>query len=221
MKNRHYEQSRRFARQYAMSHPLRLNRYGVRAYHSYEGLDPGRMAWWDDFAFILNSYHVCVAWIHPRMAYEDRISEAAMSAVDSLWVDDERMKIGATQYRRVGRSRKKLISHDISFSDNHEYFDALSREEQRLSVESNVQVRPYIKPKWTRYHRFVSLCVPVEVRSEADLGMLARLTKRLLKHETTLETEFPGYVYSKEDWVREGLAGAGGSSLHVHRVAGT
>jgi hypothetical protein len=34
---------------------------------------------------------------------------------------------------------------------------------------------------------------------------LATLVKRLLKRETTLDREFPDYVYTKEQWLVEAL----------------
>lgn len=50
--------------------------------------------------------------------------------------------------------------------------------------------------------------------------MLANLVRRVLKGETTLEREFPGYVYDKPRWLDEGLADRS-LNLVSHRIAGT
>jgi hypothetical protein len=49
----------------------------------------------------------------------------------------------------------------------------------------------------------VSLVAPLEVRNERDLAEVAQLAKRLLKRETTLEAEFPGYQYVRSNWLNE------------------
>jgi len=49
----------------------------------------------------------------------------------------------------------------------------------------------------------VSLVVPLEVRNEAELTLVAKLARRLMLCQTTLEAEFPGYRYGQVDWLRE------------------
>jgi hypothetical protein len=49
----------------------------------------------------------------------------------------------------------------------------------------------------------VSLVVPLEVRSEAELALVAKLARRLMLGQTTLEAEFPGYRFGKTDWLHE------------------
>lgn len=67
--------------------------------------------------------------------------------------------------------------------------------------------------------RFVEVVAPVEVRNAAELAALADLVRRILKGETTLEREFPGYVYGKAQWAAEGLAERA-HCLISHRLAG-
>ncbi|NOS96906.1 MAG: hypothetical protein HOP25_00335 [Methylotenera sp.] len=52
----------------------------------------------------------------------------------------------------------------------------------------------------TKLSHFVELCAPIEVRNEQDLIILANLVRKLLKRETTLEKEFPDYIYTKDNW---------------------
>ena len=49
----------------------------------------------------------------------------------------------------------------------------------------------------------MTLVAPLEVRNEGELAVVARLVRRLMLGETTLDTEFPGYRYSRTDWLRE------------------
>lgn len=85
------------------------------------------------------------------------------------------------------------------------YYDALLQEESRIARDSTngVIITPRMTTEWTNWSRFVRICVPIEVRGVNDLHSLAELTKRLLKRETSLETEFPGYVYYQRNWVSE------------------
>lgn len=49
----------------------------------------------------------------------------------------------------------------------------------------------------------VDICVPIEIRSPEEARALVSLARRLLKRETTLEREFPGYGYGRENWLAE------------------
>jgi hypothetical protein len=49
----------------------------------------------------------------------------------------------------------------------------------------------------------VSLVVPLEVRSETEVTFVAKLARRLMLEQTTLEAEFPGYRFGKTDWLHE------------------
>jgi hypothetical protein len=59
------------------------------------------------------------------------------------------------------------------------------------------------KPRRLAWASGVNIVAPLEVRSEQDLVAVAILAKRLLKGETTISTEFPGYRYSRSDWLSE------------------
>ena len=56
------------------------------------------------------------------------------------------------------------------------------------------------------------------VRNDDDLRALAQLVKRLLKRETTLKQEFPGYCYTKADWERDRPEP---NLVHMHTLSGT
>jgi hypothetical protein len=43
----------------------------------------------------------------------------------------------------------------------------------------------------------------VEVRNEVQIKEVAQLARRLILGKTTLDSEFPGYHYTKADWLCE------------------
>lgn len=79
-------------------------------------------------------------------------------------------------------------------------------EETRLSREAGFSIVPSLKVETLAWCRFVEIVAPIEIRNVAELGMLADLVRRILKGETTLADEFPGYVYGKDQWIGDGLA---------------
>lgn len=100
------------------------------------------------------------------------------------------------------------------------WLSALYAEEVRLSEEAEFLVVPSCKVQMNSWCRFVEIVVPVEVRNVDELRRLADLVRRILLGATTLEREFPRYVYSKAQWVADGLAGRELYQVS-HRIAGT
>lgn len=124
-------------------------------------------------------------------------------------------------YRKVGRSRKKIQGYTMTRRPGEQgWLDAVRAEEARLSAEAEFAVVPSIRVETLAWCRFVDIVAPVEVRSVAELRGLADLVRRILRGETTLEREFPGYVYGKAQWVGEGMAERP-LSVVSHRIAGT
>lgn len=123
-------------------------------------------------------------------------------------------------HKRVGRSRKKIAFREWQSIDNDTWHASFKQTFAELVQTEDVCVVPYINAKWTNRSRFVELCAPIEVRNEDDLVIIANLAKRLLKRETSLNDEFPGYVYRRSDWEQD--MSANESSIHVvavHRLA--
>ena len=99
-----------------------------------------------------------------------------------------------------------------------EWREQRNQARQQVMQTADYQITPYLTSHWCKYSRFVSLCVPLEVRSEDDLRSLAALAKRLLKREVSLDDLFPGYRYTHADWERDGLHLVD-NGLHSHKVA--
>lgn len=218
MRNRHVEHMRRMAKRFHRNdRTTHFERGGIIVRHDYRYVAPDKLTWWDDVGFILNDYRVSVHLVHPRMRYHDLIEEEALRLTDHLYPDNLFRKITPI-FKKIGRSRKKRVSSRIESTSRDEWFNALIAEEARLYQEADYRIEPSMKTGWGRYSRWMELCVPIEVRNEGDLRVLALLAKRLLKRETTLKQEFPDYFYTKTDWERER---PNHSRLHIHALRGT
>ena len=191
--------------------------------HCYDEFEPDALSWWDSVQFILGGRRVLVTWRHPRHVYQEMIDDAAMKAVRHLYEPVNRTPFEGAEkcYQKVGRSRKKIQGYvPIRRPGWQARFEALSVEKARLSKESEFSVMPSFKVETVSWCRFVNIVAPIEVRYIEELRMLAKLVRRILKGETILEQEFPGYVYGKAQWVSEGLAGQP-LGIVSHRIAGT
>lgn len=223
MKNRQFELRRRLARQYHRNKRGDPFEQGILVRHDYDGIDPDSPSWWDDVMFVLGKVRINVAWRHPRYVYQSMIEDAAMKATEHLYekIEGDLFAGAEKSYKKLGRSRKKVQSYTTTRRPGaQEWFDALRAEEARLSAAAEFNVLPCFKVEALAWCRFVEIVAPFEVRHEGELRALADLVRRILKGETTLEQECPGYAYGKAQWVAEGLAERP-SHLVSHRIAGT
>jgi hypothetical protein len=169
MRKRFYEDLRQSAKDYHRSHSLGVDRSGLYTDHLFE--TKRLLSWWHDFSFILNKRRVSVWWIHPRMRYADAIHDEAYVIAGVSPVDDHELFGGDPTWKRVGRSRKKIVWHrarEMSAA-RQEYFDQLNAVCERLTAEGIAQdVTPSISVEYFRWGTGVSLCVPMEVRTHAD-----------------------------------------------------
>lgn len=206
MKNRRMEALARAQRQYHRITPWRGNGAGIRSWCAYDEATPRALSWWDDFQFILSGRRVTVAWCHPRMEYCDELDSRIVDTVDPQAPSLERLINGARVYKRVGRSRKRLVGiqrRELTAAGQANY-EAKEAERGRLHTQGIPhEIIPSMQRTRMDYCIFVSLCAPLEVRSEDDLIQVADLVRRLLRFETTLAREFPGYTYTQSDWLRE------------------
>lgn len=206
MKIARLERLRRLQHQYHQFHPWRLSQGGLFIPHSYVNMNPDSLSWWDDVGFILNGRRVIVWWRHPRHVYADALeAQSWLEAGDGP--QDNWLTEGATKnYRRVGRSRKKLVSYSIRepSAEQQQHYDLLRDILKRLTDEG-IDLDVSISWKWERltWAMGVGLVAPLEVRNEGELASVANLARRLILGKTTLKAEFPGYGYGRTDWLRE------------------
>ncbi|MGD9582712.1 MAG: hypothetical protein AB7V26_03435 [Lysobacterales bacterium] len=223
MKNRRFERLRRKARQYHRNHSGGQFEGGILVRHDYGEIAPDGLSWWDDVQFVLGGIRIAVAWRHPRHVYQDLIGEAAQLATSHLYekIEGGLFSGAEKKYKKLGRSRKKIVSYTTTHRPGESaWYEALRCEEARLSREAEFSVAPSIKVEQLAWCRFVTIVAPIEVRSITELHPLANLVRRILLCETTLEREFPGYVYDQAQWLAEGLA-TSDPGLLSHRIAGT
>jgi hypothetical protein len=207
MKNKYIEHLKRSAKLHHRNSRTRNFDNGIVVRHLYNEKHPEKFSWWDDVIFVLNDYLVNVSWQHPRHVYKDKAEEAAFEACAPLRKpsDLDLFADATPNYRKVGKSRKKIVSYTHNGEDQSEYYDALRKEEACIVHDpgNNIVVTPNMSLEWTNWSRFVSICMPIEIRGVDDLHKLVDITKRLLKREITLETEFGGYTYTQKNWIAE------------------
>jgi len=223
MKNPRLELHRRLARQYHRNKRGDHFDRGILVRHDYSGFDPNGLSWWDDVQFIRGGLRIAVSWQHPRNVYQSMIEDAAMKAVHHLYekIDGGLFEKAEKSYRNIGRSRKKVCGYTTKPRlGKQEWLDALRAEESRMSKEAEFIVAPSFRVETLVWCRFVEIVAPVEIRNTAELRALVDLVRRILKGETALEREFPGYRYDKSRWVADGLAERP-RIVVSHRIAGT
>lgn len=206
MRNAKFELFRRMQRQYHRSHPWCLSRGGLFISHSYAETKPDSLSWWDDVGFILNKRRVIVWWQHPRHVYADSLDEQSWQEAGDSPQDKWLTEGNTKNYRQVGASRKKIVSYTSRqpSAEQSAYYDLLRTIRERLTT---VGIDRDVSTSWKRerlaWATGVGLVAPLEVRNEDELASVALLARRLILGQTTLEAEFPGYCYSRADWLRE------------------
>lgn len=208
MKNPHYEFLGRRMREYHRKHQWRLSSGGLYIPHSYDHVDPESLSYWAEVGFILNGRRVVVWWEHPRDIHRQAISSLAWKEVGDGPQDDWLSQDGTKTYKKVGKSgkRKKLTGYTTRgpSEEQSQHYDKLTQIEERLTQEGvDLEVRPSWKWERLSWATSVSLVAPLEVRNEKELAQVAHLTRALILRKTTLDQEFPGYVYDKASWLRE------------------
>jgi len=209
MKDPRQERLGRSQREHHRHHPWRLSPGGLYVPHSYAEKQPDVLSWWDDVGFILNRRRVIVWWCHPRDVYRNAIEELAWEQAGEFPLDDWLTKGATPNYRKVGRSRKKIVSYTCRppSEASRAYFQRLQALEQAMSGQGiDCDVRPGAKRSRLWWATGLDLVAPLEVRSEQELTAVADLARRLLLGQTTLAQEFPGYSYGKANWLAEAQA---------------
>lgn len=217
MKNAKFELFGHMQRQFHRDHPWgqqlgvwRLSPGGllIRYWFRPEIMADDYLSEHEFVGFILNRRRVFVSWKHPRQFYSDAIQDQSLKvagdAPEDDWLHDGR----AAVYKRVGKSRKKIVPHYPLASPRDRfgcrYFHKLKDIEKRLWAKG---IELDVSPSWKRERRKhgdeITLVAPMEVRNETELALVAKLARRLILGETTLEAEFPGYRYGKADWLSE------------------
>lgn len=226
MKNPHYELLGRRMREYHRQHPWRLSEGGLYIPHAYWNMLPESLSYWDDVGFILKGRRVMVWWRHPRDLYMGRIESMAWEDAGDGPRDDWLFEGGTTNYKRVGKSgkRKKVASYTSRSPSEAQrnHYEKLDQIVARLKKDGiDQEVRPSWKWERLTWAMGVNLVAPLEVRNEQDVAEVAHLARQLILQQTTLDQEFPGFVYDRDDWLKDQLREASTVSAEAAMIAGT
>ncbi len=195
-------------RDYHRRHQWRLSNGGLFIPHAYWDMTPESLSYWDDVGFILNGRRVIVWWRHPRDLYTTHIESLAWEEAGEGPRDNWLFEGGTKNFKQVGKSgqRRKLMGYTSRGPSEaqRQHYDKISQIEVRLRKEG---IDFDVRPSW-RWNRLtwamgVSLVAPLEVRSEQELAEVARLARRLILRQATLDRDFPGYVYDRASWLED------------------
>jgi hypothetical protein len=225
MKNHHIErliQSAKLA--HRNDQRFYLSPEGIQVRHVYD--DSARLTWWDEVQFVLNDYRVSVNFTHPRYQYQNQVKALASEAVRHLEPETESVRFDAAtpiyrEHAPTHRLRRKVQSYRLPplSPEWRDYFNAKQAKLDDWLPTSEVTIAPVWTAGWRPSSRIVEITVPLEVRQEEDLLPLVRLVRRLLRGETTLDAEFPGYRYGREQWLQENPDLAQDARPQSHGVA--
>lgn len=205
MKNTKLERLGRMQDQCIRNHPWHLSQGGLFIPHSYEETEPDSLSWCDEVGFIMNGRRVIVWWRHPRYVYHGAIEDLSRKEAGDGPKDDWISDGCTTNYRKIGKSRKKIVSYTSRQPSEEQqmHYDKLRDIRKRMKTEGiEFDVSASLKRERLSWATGISLVAPLEVRNEAELAFVAELA-RLVLGQTTLDAEFPGYMYGKVDWLRE------------------
>jgi hypothetical protein len=206
MKQYHLEAMRRAQKHYHRANPWRLSAGGLYVPHAYWDMTPQSLSYWDDVGFIMNGRRVIVWWQHPRYVYQEAIW-------DQVWIEvgegphDNWLTDGVTENSkpgRIARYRRTATTRQTTSPARVAYYERLNSAFVRMSaqgIDCDVSVACKRNRLW--WATGLSLVAPLDVRNEAELASVASLAKRLIRQETTLEREFPGYCYGRQHWLAE------------------
>lgn len=193
-------------RRYHQKNPWKLEASGLYVPHCYEHKTAESLSWWDDVGFIHAGKRYIVWWQHPRYVYSNTLDEKAWELAgpgpEDAWLTEG----GTTNYRRVGKSRKRIVSYTCRQPSEAQraHYDKLREIESRLQAEGIAfEVRPSWSMSRLNWAMGIELIAPLEVRNADELAVVAQLARDLVQGKTTLAEQFPDYAYSQADWVRE------------------
>jgi len=221
MKNKRYEQLLKLQRQYHQTNQWRLSSGALFIPHSYTEMRQDGLSWWDDVGFILNGRRVIVWWQHPRHLYVNAIEEQAWVEAGPSPKDDWLFEGAQKNYRKVGASRKKIISYTSRESSDaqNKYYESLRSIRDGLMLTGiDAEIELSSKIERLSWAMGLSLVAPVEVRNETEIAELATIARRIMLRQTTLDAEFGKYGYGRSDWLQEQVLRNPPDSLLSHAV---
>lgn len=180
----------------------------VCRHQSFAKIGPSDLTWYSEFSFRLNGDYIYVDWIHPRTAFEDLVFSQAVEQAKVIFDADPKnflMRTKVPMYKKLKKHHVKILGWiTLPTKISSDAFASLVKlTEETVMKERDFIVKPNISVKWRKYGKFVSVCVPFEVRSVSDVAALSVVLKQILKHEIGMEEAFNHYQYTRLNWFEE------------------
>lgn len=181
MKNRQIERMLYQAQQHHRHQRGCRFRDGILFFQQYDHIAPDALTRSADVEFILGGRRISVTWRHPRQVYRDKIDDAVYATVEHLYSEKHSSlnTQSEKQYKKVGKSRKKVLWYVTGESGNAQWAAAFDKEEERLRQEADFTIYPSLRVSIYNWCRMVDIVAPIEVRNVADLKKLVELVRRL------------------------------------------
>lgn len=213
MKNKEFERRRLAAKRYAKTWK-RWNwdtKYNMQVYHSYEdenGNPYKTKGYWDDVAFFHGSQKIVVLWTHPRYEYREHLDSIAYGEANQKFPDrsdaKDWFKPTKTNYKKLGRSRKKAVSHEMGNIGSPDGFFEFWRERRdELCRTSDFKQKCRFFVQQMDYCRQVIMCAPIEVVNVETLYELVKLTKECLADRSRFDKLYGDYEYTKDNYIKD------------------
>jgi hypothetical protein len=185
----------------------------MKVYHCYDGTRT--KGYWDDVAIKVGGQQVTIWWTHPRYLYEEHIDTIAYEEATAKYEQNtDRWMDGTPQYKKVGKSRKKIVSY-LSNMDTPDGFYGYWRDRKKELLEtSDFEQTCHFSVRQYDYCRGVSICIPIEVVDESSLHELTMIVRSLLANPEKFKELYGNYKYGKTEWNLEN----GQPELHVHSI---
>lgn len=213
MKNKRLEKYIDLAKKYKTT---ALDRYSydpkrkIVFFHSYwdeNGKRHKECGWWDDVSFVHGSQYISVCWTHPRYEYHEKCDSIAYEEATRLCCSpnlDDLFEGSKKNYKKVGRSRKKVVSYTSEYSSGNEgFYDTWKKKKLELLKLNEWSIPTSFVVKQQDWARLVLICCPIEVIDEDSLAELANLVRVCLDNPYKFNEMFSEYQYTSETWNHE------------------
>ena len=209
MKNPAIEYKIKKAKAYAKKwHSTRnLSAKGNFVPHFYPSTATRALGWWDDVGFMMGSQVVMVAWVHPRLKYDNQCENLAYDQIAHLRPTTRCLDHSTKVYKTAGKSKKRKSVYGFRLKDvtgdSAQWFNTWRDTIQKIRADNTVTVTPHFTVTQQDWCRFVSICVPLEVIDQQSLEDMADMVRSILRGETSVYELFPDYSYTSQDWLKE------------------
>lgn len=162
--------------------------------------DERTISYWTDFGLYIGktSYHV--SWTHPRYDYHNECQNAAYDLVKQMQDDTKLFDKSTPNYRKVGKSRKKISSYTMGEIGNRGFYDAWDKAGKELTVSGNIVSKCKFKIEKTAYGKWVNICIPFGAVTSTTLKALRDEVEAYIRNPLLFVEKYGDYTYTKEDW---------------------